>query len=702
MTVKLSPCFGAGAQVFDDSGVPLAGGKIFTYLAGTTTNSTTYTTVSGLIAHANPIILDAAGRVPTGEIWLTDGITYKFVLKDSADNLIGTYDNLTGINLTQIPTAAQIPFTGFKNQSGYVQNLANNDGSDWIGFKQGGTNSVAISAQDKMRQFVSVLDFGAIGDGITDDYQAWNNAVTYCSTNGLQLYAPPPTAYYKINSNLTINCAFTAGVYRIFGGTGIISFNSQYVEFGYPEWWGAITNNGDLTVATANLAAINAAIVALPTVKFQRADYFVSNTIQVSVNHVKLQGHSVRYYGNNSCTRLIVKSGTADTMFIGLNSFPPGGINDFAQEIYVSNIELTRSETIVPPAPTNELNSCSGIRLKYCLFVYMDNVKTSEHSIGFIYDGVVQVHQRNCQSFRSLPGTTTYNDIFWGWFINGRASIGLAGGNGSIYFTDCLANVAGNPPLFRSTGFLADGGYADTFLHRFETANMDEGIYLQGLILSPDPTLKKTGNVDFHIISPIIDSFKKNGLVLYAGSDYANITVIDGYYAPASAASTGSCIEVRDNGGTLNLQGNQCICWHVPGTKGIYVLNSNGVMSDGNMILGSTNPIVLDTAKHCRMTDIICNPGESGNAAVSLTNSSRNYIAPVVCSSNVSLPIGVTTFAQGVNLVSTANQYNEINCTGIDPVIINTGSGNKLVYNGSQITSAGTFGVNNLASGILG
>jgi hypothetical protein len=95
MAVNLSPVGGAAAQFFDNSGQVLTGGKIFTYAAGTTTPEATYTTNTGLTAHANPIILDAAGRVPGGEIWLTTPISYKFVLKDSNDVLIGTYDNIS-------------------------------------------------------------------------------------------------------------------------------------------------------------------------------------------------------------------------------------------------------------------------------------------------------------------------------------------------------------------------------------------------------------------------------------------------------------------------------------------------------------------------------------------------------------------------------------------------------------------------------
>lgn len=122
MTVNLSPVAGAAAQFFDNSGNVLTGGKLYTYDAGTTTPAPTYTTSSGNVAHPNPIILDAAGRVPdSGEIWLADSISYKFVLKDSNDVLIGTYDNLVGINSnfvnftgeeeTQTATQGQTIFT---------------------------------------------------------------------------------------------------------------------------------------------------------------------------------------------------------------------------------------------------------------------------------------------------------------------------------------------------------------------------------------------------------------------------------------------------------------------------------------------------------------------------------------------------------------------------------------------------------------
>lgn len=97
MSVTPSPIGGFAAQFFDNNGVILSGGKMYTYAAGTTTPQATYTSVSGVTPHANPIILDSAGRVPGGEIWLPNDLAYKFVIETSTGILLGTYDNVTGI-----------------------------------------------------------------------------------------------------------------------------------------------------------------------------------------------------------------------------------------------------------------------------------------------------------------------------------------------------------------------------------------------------------------------------------------------------------------------------------------------------------------------------------------------------------------------------------------------------------------------------
>lgn len=146
MTVNLSLLGGAGWQFSDNNGVPLSGGLLYTYAAGTTTPQTTYTSVSGVTANTNPVVLDSAGRVP-GEIWLTQGQDYKFVLKTSASVTIGTYDNVPGAN---DPTDIY---------ASIYATLAASSGSSLIGYLPAGTGAVATTVQSKLRQIVSVFDF---------------------------------------------------------------------------------------------------------------------------------------------------------------------------------------------------------------------------------------------------------------------------------------------------------------------------------------------------------------------------------------------------------------------------------------------------------------------------------------------------------------------------------------------------------------
>jgi hypothetical protein len=76
----------------------LSGGKLYTYAAGTTTPQTTYTSISGLVANENPIILNSEGRVSgSNEVWLTSTVAYKLILKTSTDVQLWSADNLSGI-----------------------------------------------------------------------------------------------------------------------------------------------------------------------------------------------------------------------------------------------------------------------------------------------------------------------------------------------------------------------------------------------------------------------------------------------------------------------------------------------------------------------------------------------------------------------------------------------------------------------------
>ena len=255
MSVTPSPIGGFAGQFFDNNGQPLSGGKIYTYAAGTTTPQATYTSALGITPHANPIILDSAGRVPGGEIWLTDGLIYKFVIETATAILIGTYDNITGVNSNFVnytvqeevitATAGQTVFNltsinytpGTNSLSVYIDGVNQYVGdsyletdSDTVTFTAGlhvgaevkfttaiqtspgatdasnvsyappFANSVPTNVETKLAEYISVMDFGAVGDGVTDDTVAIQAAVNAAVNSELYF----PAGEYKLTSSIAI------------------------------------------------------------------------------------------------------------------------------------------------------------------------------------------------------------------------------------------------------------------------------------------------------------------------------------------------------------------------------------------------------------------------------------------------------------------------------------------------------------------
>lgn len=99
-------------QFLSGSGVPLAGGRLFSYLAGTNTLSPTFRDSGGLAQNTNPIVLDSGGRA---QIWLA-GISYKFVLQDALGNQIWSVDNVS--DLAYINGLNAMLLTGNQTASG--------------------------------------------------------------------------------------------------------------------------------------------------------------------------------------------------------------------------------------------------------------------------------------------------------------------------------------------------------------------------------------------------------------------------------------------------------------------------------------------------------------------------------------------------------------------------------------------------------
>lgn len=83
----------------------------------------------------------------------------------------------------------------------WLKDLATSVGSTLVGFIQSGTGATLRTVQDKLRETVSVKDFGAVGDGVADDTAAIQAALDAAASGGNVLHFPG--GVYSVTGGLT-------------------------------------------------------------------------------------------------------------------------------------------------------------------------------------------------------------------------------------------------------------------------------------------------------------------------------------------------------------------------------------------------------------------------------------------------------------------------------------------------------------------
>lgn len=155
-------------KFFDSNGDVLAGGKLYTYEAGTVIPRATYVDEAMTIPNTNPVVLDIRG-----EALVRWSGAYKYVVTTDAGVVIDTIDNF-----------------------GSSQDLSSSTGSSYVGFLQAGAGAVAYTLQAKDRQILSVADFGAVGDG-SDETIKLRAAALAAELRGCALFWPATPLGYK-------------------------------------------------------------------------------------------------------------------------------------------------------------------------------------------------------------------------------------------------------------------------------------------------------------------------------------------------------------------------------------------------------------------------------------------------------------------------------------------------------------------------
>jgi hypothetical protein len=626
MAVNLSPVFGVAGQLFNDNGDPLAGGKIHTYLAGTTTPAPTYTSVSGAIAHSNPIILDGAGRVPSGEIWLTDGIQYKFVVEDAASNLIGTYDNITGINSNfvaytsqqeiQTATAGQTVFNlttmqyqpGTNNLSVFVDGV-NQYGpgaqyafietdSDTVTFVSGlhvgasvkfttaspvasnvtdaanviynppFTGGVATDVESKLAQTISIKDFGAVCDGVANDTAAVQAAIAAVSTDDVSLIIPGPT---KINASLTFAASTqlqfqNGGKFIGTAGTEVVTLQRAPNAFIQQ-----IFDNCEPYVTTGMTiypewfgAAKDGSTDDLPA--FEMAIECIRNVggiIQLQSGFYAISDELSIDYDD-----ITIQGAGNNASWIKVTGTNKNGIKiNGVSGTPIRNIMLRDFSIILATAATG---SSFGLNLYFCAFPIVERMQIHDFLYGLRMEGAT-----NSQITKVGATYTGATNGFIGFPIYGGAT-GAASANASSILKDCYAS--GVFGLTGQIGFKIYGSYmSDIQFDTCETALTNYGYSL-------DYTTAPSYNVDIIIRNPIVDRYFTQGILVNGLPDNGILQIIGGYTNPDTLGATAQNMYFEDCIGAINVVGHEFMALtNTIYTDGIFATNCSGLTIANNV-----------------------------------------------------------------------------------------------------------------------
>ena len=282
---------------------------------------------------------------------------------------------------------------------------------------------------------------------------------------------------------------------------------------------------------------------------------------------------------------------------------------------------------------------------------------------------------------------------FWGFYVDGINNTSFAaGGNASLYFDENNASAAGSCPS-NSAGFYLNGNFTDCYISRAECNGLAYGIAVIGNNL----TSQQYGNNDLLISNCVLDVFTIAGIYFYNTSKFGSVSVNGGYCAPASGATEVSGLYFLNSLAQVSVTDFQTLGNSSTSCTGITAVSSANIETKTQIIDVNSNAISLTSVTNSRFLDHVTNYANTASAMCQLVSGcSRNYFQVFATGK-------ASAFTLGYQGTGTTNTYNELNCTGIDPACIVSGSANKLVWNSTQITVTGAIsaGTTNLASGVM-
>jgi len=257
--------------------------------------------------------------------------------------------------------------------SGFVTDteLAATTGATLVGFKQTGS-TVARTVDVKLKETVSVKDFGAIGDGVTDDTAAIQAAIN--STTSKEIYFP--SGIYICTSTLTVSNPIT-----LVGE----SASSSILKFSGCNGIDITKSNLDTTSNIVRNLSITTTDSGLYTgLRFSTTRTDPWKIPKIIIEHVRVSGYSVSGESLNEWLTAV-----------SLTNADQGYINELTikgkESAATSNYLPATTGLYINESTTISVNALSVVRVKTGVYITGQSegvMLTNSHAVA-VYSGIV-------------------------------------------------------------------------------------------------------------------------------------------------------------------------------------------------------------------------------------------------------------------------------------------------------------------------